>query len=113
MKRRITALALLLLFSALAVVSVALHHDHKGGDACPHKDCVACAIHFNCITTVPLVIVVFTSTSVEFETFGFEAVSTSPIFYISTASRAPPASRPNLSGSKSRLIRQRGCVLDI
>lgn len=90
MKRRITALALLLLFSALAVVSVALHHDHKGGDACPHKDCVACAIHFNCVTTVPLIIVAFATTTIDFVVFRFEAASPSPIFYISTASRAPP-----------------------
>ena len=91
MNRRVTAFALCLLYLAFVVVASTQHHNHEGGAACPHRDCIACSVHINAVAEVPVTIAVVSCTFVEFAAFDFDPVASSSYLFPSTASRAPPS----------------------
>ena len=90
MNRRITALALCLLYFTLAIVAGTLPHNHSGGSLLAHKDCSACALHINGVADVPVAIVAVANTAIEFKTFHFDVFTPSAFFFLTSASRAPP-----------------------
>ena len=90
MSKRVLSAGLLLLYLTIAVVAGALPHHHQHGALIPQENCVACVLHINSTTDVPVVAVVFTTTHVEAPhpqpTFNF----VEPALYTSADSRAPP-----------------------
>ena len=93
MKSRTVTVVVCVLYLVIALFAGSLHH-HDSGTLVPDGHCAACAWHICNVASVPLVSVPVPIVSeVEIPLLPFHSATPRTVFFLPSASRAPPVTR--------------------